>query len=100
MGADVKKQTVLIVDDDDMMLQMAEYILEKDTVEVNSFHHQAVSEPGERMMITAYSEDGIPEGLEMPGHPFALGVQWHPECMQTYDDHMKLFRAFVDACRK
>ena len=31
MGADVKKQTVLIVDDDDMMLQMAEYILEKDT---------------------------------------------------------------------
>ena len=75
-------------------------ILEKDTVEVNSFHHQAVSEPGERMMITAYSEDGIPEGLEMPGHPFALGVQWHPECMQTCDDHMKLFRAFVDACRK
>ncbi len=75
-------------------------ILEKDTVDVNSFHHQAVSEPGERMMITAYSEDGIPEGLEMPGHPFALGVQWHPECMQTCDDHMKLFRAFVDACRK
>lgn len=31
MCADVKKQTVLIVDDDDMMLQMAEYILEKDT---------------------------------------------------------------------
>ena len=31
MGEDVKKQTVLIVDDDDMMLQMAEYILEKDT---------------------------------------------------------------------
>ena len=31
MGADVKKPTVLIVDDDDMMLQMAEYILEKDT---------------------------------------------------------------------
>ena len=75
-------------------------ILEKDTVEVNSFHHQAVSEPGKRMVITAYSEDGIPEGLELPGHPFALGVQWHPECMQTFDDHMKLFRAFVDACRK
>ena len=75
-------------------------ILEKDTIEVNSFHHQAVSEPGDGMKITAYSEDGIPEGLEMPGHPFALGVQWHPECMQTYDDHKKLFRAFVDACRK
>ncbi len=75
-------------------------ILGKDTIAVNSFHHQAVSEPGKRMTITAYSEDGIPEGLELEGHPFALGVQWHPECMQTYDDHMKLFRAFVDACRK
>lgn len=75
-------------------------ILEKDTVEVNSFHHQAVSEAGNRMTITAYSEDGIPEGIELEGHPFALGVQWHPECMQTFDDHMKLFRAFVDACRK
>ena len=75
-------------------------ILQKDTVEVNSFHHQAVSEPGRGMAISAYSEDGVPEGLEMSGHPFALGVQWHPECMQAYDEHMKLFRAFVDACRK
>lgn len=31
MDTAVKKPTVLIVDDDDMMLQMAEYILEKDT---------------------------------------------------------------------
>ena len=53
-----------------------------------------------RIRFSAYSEDGIPEGLEIPGHPFALGVQWHPECMQEYDDHMKLFRAFVEACRK
>lgn len=75
-------------------------IIGKSTLEVNSFHHQAVSEPGEGAVITAYSEDGIPEGIEFPGHPFALGVQWHPECMQKYDDHMKLFRAFVDACRK
>lgn len=30
MDTDVKKPTVLIVDDDDMMLQMAEYILNKD----------------------------------------------------------------------
>ena len=69
-------------------------------IAVNSFHHQAVSEPGKDIIINAYSEDGIPEGIEIPGHPFALGVQWHPECMQQYDDHMKLFRAFVDACRK
>ena len=75
-------------------------ILGKESVAVNSFHHQAVSVPGERFRINAFSEDGIPEGIEIPGHPFALGVQWHPECMQQYDDHMKLFRAFADACRQ
>ncbi len=75
-------------------------IIGKTELPVNSFHHQAVSEPGKDLMLNAYSEDGIPEGFEMPGHPFALGVQWHPECLQQYDDHMKLFRAFVDACRK
>ena len=75
-------------------------IIGSDTLTVNSFHHQAASEPGARIRFSAYSEDGIPEGLEIPGHPFALGVQWHPECMQEYDDHMKLFRAFVEACRK
>ncbi len=75
-------------------------IIGKDSIRVNSFHHQAVSEPGKDIRISAFSEDGVPEGLEIPGHPFALGVQWHPECLQQYDDHMKLFRAFVDACRK
>ena len=75
-------------------------IIGKETLPVNSFHHQAVSEPGGNFRLNAWSEDGIPEGIEIPDHPFALGVQWHPECMQQYDDHMKLFRAFVDACRK
>ena len=74
-------------------------ILGKDTLQVNTYHHQAVSVPGEKMIINAYSEDGIPEGIEIPGHPFALGVQWHPECLQEFEDHRKLFRAFIDACR-
>lgn len=75
-------------------------IIGRETLPVNSFHHQAVSEPGRDLRICAVSEDGIPEALEIPGHPFALGVQWHPECMQQYDDQLKLFHAFVDACRK
>ena len=75
-------------------------VIGKEVIDVNSFHHQAPSEPGTNIRFSAHSDDGIPEGLEIPGHPFALGVQWHPECMQQYDDHMKLFRAFVNACRK
>ena len=75
-------------------------ILGMDRIAVNSFHHQAVREAGDGFVITAYSEDGIPEAIERPAHPFALGVQWHPECLQSYADHMKIFRAFTDACRK
>lgn len=74
-------------------------IIGKDSISVNSFHHQAVSVPGEGLKVSAFSEDGIIEATENPDHPFVLGVQWHPECMQQYEDHMKLFRAFVDACR-
>ncbi len=75
-------------------------ILGMDRIAVNSFHHQAVRNVGAGFVISAYSEDGIPEAIERPAHPFALGVQWHPECLQSYDDHMKIFRAFIDACRK
>ena len=74
-------------------------ILGKDVVSVNTFHHQAVSVPAEGFIVNAVSEDGIIEGIELPGHPFALGVQWHPECLQEYEVHRALFRAFVDACR-
>ena len=75
-------------------------ILGMDRIAVNSFHHQAVREVGDGFVITAYSEDGIPEAIERPTHPFALGVQWHPECLQSSGDHMNIFRAFTDACRK
>jgi putative glutamine amidotransferase len=67
---------------------------------VNSFHHQAPREipPGAR--ITARAPDGVVEGLELPGHPFALGVQWHPEEMQSEPAMRALFEAFVAACAR
>jgi len=75
-------------------------IIGKDRVPVNSFHHQAVSIPGEDMKVSAVSEDGIIEAIENPDHPFLLGVQWHPECMPEDEDQMKLFRAFAAKCRE
>jgi putative glutamine amidotransferase len=27
----------------------------------------------------ATSDDGVLEAIELPGRPFYLGVQWHPE---------------------
>jgi peptidase C26 len=51
-------------------------------ISVNSYHHQSISDPGDGA-ITAMAEDGVAEMIELPGHPFCLGVQWHPEIDQT-----------------
>ncbi len=64
---------------------------------VNSFHHQAVGEPGPRFRVTARSADGVVEAMESTEMKSILGVQWHPECfLQGGDtDMMPLFRHFV-----
>ncbi|KAB1947854.1 gamma-glutamyl-gamma-aminobutyrate hydrolase family protein [Micromonospora sp. ALFpr18c] len=45
---------------------------------VNSYHHQAVADPG-RLSVTGWAADGVIEAVEDPALPFVLGVQWHPE---------------------
>lgn len=67
---------------------------------VNSFHHQAVKRLGEGVREVAWAEDGLIEGVELPGHPFALGVQWHPEDLVGHDPAAHgLFAALVEAAR-
>ena len=50
---------------------------------VNSFHHQAVSEPGSKFRVVARSKDGIVEAMESTEYKSIVGVQWHPECMTS-----------------
>lgn len=76
-------------------------ILGTDSCNVNSMHHQAAAEIASGLTVSAVSMDGIVEGLEMPDHPFFLGVQWHPEHMYGKNrEQRKIFAAFVDACRQ
>jgi putative glutamine amidotransferase len=76
-------------------------ILGANEVQVNSLHHQAVDTPAPGVIITATAPDGVAEALEMPGKPFVLSVQWHPEDLYTEDDSMRrLFVAFVEAARQ
>ena len=67
---------------------------------VNSLHHQAVEKVGDNLMISAVSEDGFVEALELENHPFCIGVQWHPEHMSKKDPlQQQLFNAFINSCK-
>ncbi len=66
---------------------------------VNSRHHQGIKTLGKGLVACATAPDGLIEGIELPGYPFVLGVQWHPESLAArYPAHQKLFDAFVQAC--
>ena len=65
--------------------------------EVNSFHHQAVDTLGDGLVATAWAPDGTIEGLEDPGHPFLLAVQWHAETLLDDPGQLALFAALVEA---
>jgi putative glutamine amidotransferase len=77
-------------------------ILGEERVAVNSFHHQAVREPGRGTVVSAYSEgDDVVEAIEVPGRRLALGVQWHPEAFWDKDGRFQpLFEALVKASRR
>ena len=68
---------------------------------VNSTHHQAVREPGDGLRVSARAPDGVAEALEVHDHPFALGVQWHPEAVARHDPrHAALYAGLVAAARQ
>lgn len=71
------------------------------SIQVNSFHHQAVRNLAPGLVAGGFSPDGLIEEVEMPDYPFLIGVQWHPEYLWKNDETSKaLFLRFVDACRK
>ncbi|SFF85947.1 membrane dipeptidase [Prevotella sp. KH2C16] len=65
----------------------------EEEIYVNSFHHQAVGEAGNRFRVTALSEDGIVEAIESTEYKPILGVQWHPEWLK--EEGLKLFQWLV-----
>lgn len=72
----------------------------KETLGVNSYHHQAVKTLSDKLRPAAYSEDGLVEAAYMPDKRFVLAVQWHPEFSYRTDaDSKKLLAAFVAAAR-
>lgn len=69
------------------------------TIGTNSSHHQSVLTLGKDIVISARSEDGIVEAIENPKHKFMIGVQWHPELLNTNHDKM-IFKGFCKAVER
>lgn len=66
----------------------------EDTIYVNSFHHQAVDNPGNHMRTAATAPDGTIEAIESSEQKPVIGVQWHPEWLA--EDGLPLFRWLVN----
>src|SRR5215813_5279343 len=65
---------------------------------INSSHHQAIDRPGKGLRVTARSAEGIVEGVELEGERnWVVGVQWHPERMQSDSFAQNIFEDFVAA---
>jgi putative glutamine amidotransferase len=72
--------------------------------EVTSSHHQSVDRLGEGLSVNAKSPDGIIEGIEYrdkEGKSFLLGIQWHPERFEDFDNPFSknILLSFIEACK-
>jgi len=65
------------------------------SVDVLCSHHQAIDALGESLLVSARSDDGVIEAVEVLGRTFAVGVQWHPE----ENGDTRLFAGLVEAAR-
>jgi len=67
-------------------------------LQVNSLHHQGIKDLASSLKASALAPDGLVEAVELPGHPFGIAVQWHPEWLTGDAHHLRLFQRFTSAC--
>jgi len=65
--------------------------------EVNNQYLPRFEEKG--LVFSGLSEDGLVEVIELPGHPWFIASQFHPEFTSTPRDGHPLFTSFINAAR-
>lgn len=72
-------------------------LLDKDILEVNTLHHQAIKDLADDLTPMAVAPDGIIEAVRMKNKRFVWAVQWHPEYMFATDKNsLKVFEFFIN----
>jgi putative glutamine amidotransferase len=83
LGGDRHRHTLGAFADHEVRLEpgsLAATAAMAERIAVKSHHHQGIDELGEGFVASGWSVgDDLVEAMELPGHPFALGVLWHPE---------------------
>jgi putative glutamine amidotransferase len=74
-------------------------IMEATAVEVVSMHHQSLRTLPAGWRLAARAIDGVVEAIEYEYHPWAIGVQWHPELAIDNPQQLRIFQALVEAAR-
>jgi putative glutamine amidotransferase len=72
-------------------------LVREPVVEVVSRHHQALAHVAAPWRVCGRDPEGLIEAIERDDHPFALGVQWHPELAPEGSPHDRLFQGLVGA---
>ncbi len=66
-------------------------------LKVNSLHHQGLKDIAPGLRVAGRAPDGLVEVVEIPDHPYAVAVQWHPEWLTDQPAMQRLFKSFVAA---
>jgi putative glutamine amidotransferase len=71
----------------------------KPSIVVNTSHREAIGQVSQSVAVSARSNDGVIEAIEVPAQSFALGIQWHQEQFAGTDHPANaVFRGLVAAC--
>jgi len=74
-------------------------LVKLESLAVVSRHHQALADAPKDWQVSAEDVEGLVEAIEHLTHPFAVGVQWHPE-LSPGTAHDALFAGLITAARE